>query len=144
MCKLISCSNHSAFFDKKYCWLFLHQIIHSKFQYKHEISSNAFSLMHSENSLQPKTGRKTVFMLILTNVRIKKPIEMWKQSNYCLVNIRSIFMRVRKIAERDVRFVQSVYPCQPAWNNSAPTEQIFINIYIGGFFENLSRKFKLH
>jgi hypothetical protein len=32
--------------------------------------------------------------------------------------------------------------CQSAWNNSAPTGRVFIELYIWGFFENLSRKFK--
>ena len=31
-----------------------------------------------------------------------------------------------------------------AWNNSAPTWQIFIKFEIWAFFENLSRKFKFH
>ena len=34
--------------------------------------------------------------------------------------------------------------CPSAWNNSAPTERIFIKFYIWGHFENLSRKFTFH
>ena len=30
-----------------------------------------------------------------------------------------------------------------AWNNSAPTERIFMKFYIWGFFENTSRKLKI-
>ena len=35
--------------------------------------------------------------------------------------------------------------CPSAWNDSAPTERIFTKtLYFSIFFENLSRKFKLH
>jgi len=34
--------------------------------------------------------------------------------------------------------------CLSAWNNSAPTERIFMKFDIGVFFENMSGKFKLH
>jgi hypothetical protein len=34
--------------------------------------------------------------------------------------------------------------CLSAWNNSVPTEWIFVKLDIGGFFENPSRKSKFH
>ena len=73
MCKSISCSTHSAFFDAKYCWLLLvSNHIFKKMHYKQEIYSNEFPLMHSEKFLQPKTGCKIIIIFILTNVKIKK------------------------------------------------------------------------
>ena len=63
ICKLISCSNHSALFDTKY--------IFSKVRYKQEIYSDEFSLMHSDNFLQPKTNSKMLIIFISTEVKIK-------------------------------------------------------------------------
>ena len=64
MCKLISCSSYSAFFDTKYTF--------SKSHYKQEIYSDEFSFMHSENFLQPKTSCKILIIFMLTEVKIKK------------------------------------------------------------------------
>jgi hypothetical protein len=59
MCKLSSCSNHSAFFDKKNTvGFFLYNNTFSKIHYKEEIYSNKLPLMHSQNSLQPKWAVK--------------------------------------------------------------------------------------
>jgi len=44
----------------------------SKTHYKQVIYSDEFSLMHSENFLQPKTGCKIIIMFILTKVKIQK------------------------------------------------------------------------
>jgi hypothetical protein len=47
--------------------------------------------------------------------------------------------RVRKIAKSTISFVPP-----SAWNNSAPTGQIFMKFDVLEFFENMSRKFKVH
>lgn len=46
--KLISCSNHSALFDKNTNGFFLRQSTFTKCHYKHEIYRDEFLLMHSE------------------------------------------------------------------------------------------------
>ena len=54
---------------------------------------------------------------------------------------QSLFAKLWKAA---ISFVMAVRPsvCLSAWNNSAPTWQIFMKFYIWTFFENLSRKLK--
>jgi hypothetical protein len=51
------------------------------------------------------------------------------------------FLRARS-QKAIIRFVMPV--CPTAWNNSAPTVQIFMKICIWVFFENLPRNFKFH
>ena len=54
---------------------------------------------------------------------------------------RNTVRRFRKIAKDDY-WIRHVRPS--AWNNFVPTGHTFIKLYIRVFFENLSRKFKLH
>jgi hypothetical protein len=49
---------------------------------------------------------------------------------------------VVKLRKATISFVKSVRPS--AWNNSAPTGQIFMKFDIWVFFEDLLRKFKFH
>jgi hypothetical protein len=56
---------------------------------------------------------------------------------YVLVYLGT-FIKVRKAT---ISFVMSVR--LSAWNNSAPTERILMKVDIWGFFENLSRKYKI-
>jgi len=51
----------------------------------------------------------------------------------------SAFAKLRIVT---MRFVTSVYPS--AWNNSVPTEWIFVKFESLVFFENVSRKLKFH
>jgi hypothetical protein len=51
----------------------------------------------------------------------------------------SLLRRVCRIGEKVCR-VLSVRP--PAWNNSAPTGQILMQVRIYGFLENLSKKIR--
>ena len=56
-----------------------------------------------------------------------------------------IFWRVRKIAKRDCWHRHVCPPVRPSsWNNSAPTERIFMKFDISVFCENLCRKSKLY
>jgi len=64
MCKLISCSNHSAFFDTKTVGFFLHKAIFSKIHYKIKIYSYKFPLIHSKYFLEPKTSCKNNYIYI--------------------------------------------------------------------------------
>jgi len=52
-----------------------------------------------------------------------------------------MFMRVRNIAKSDyyLRYV-SLSVCPSAWNNSAPTVQIYMKFDILGFFEKSAEK----
>ena len=61
-------------------------------------------------------------------------------TNYSAVIFLSIFRLVRKIAKSDywLRYV-CLFVCLSAWNNSSPTERIFMK-YDRVFFENLSMK----
>jgi len=54
-----------------------------------------------------------------------------------LISFSSTFAKLRKATNG---FVMSVR----AWNNLAPNGQIFMKIYIWGFFENTSRNLKFH
>ena len=53
---------------------------------------------------------------------------------------------MRRFSKWSLSFVMSLRPsaCPSAWNSSVPNGRIFIKFYICDFFENLSRKFKLH
>jgi len=56
-----------------------------------------------------------------------------------------IINRARKnLRKATINFVVCPSVCPFAWNNSAPTGRIFIKFDIWAFFENPSRKFKLH
>jgi hypothetical protein len=53
--------------------------------------------------------------------------------------------RVRKIAKSDYSLRNVCLSVRPStWNKSAPTERTIMKFHICVFFENLSRKFKLH
>ena len=58
--------------------------------------------------------------------------------------IQSTFLGAfrKNVRKAIIYFVMSV--CLSAWNNSAPTERIFMKFDILELFENLSRKSKLH
>ena len=58
MVKLISCPNHSAFFDKNTTGSLLLQTIFSKLHYNQEIYSDEFPFMQSQTFLEPKTVMK--------------------------------------------------------------------------------------
>jgi len=53
------------------------------------------------------------------------------------------FEKLRKVT---IRFIMCCYPSvrPSAWDNSAPTERIFMKFYVREFFEKLSRKFEFH
>jgi hypothetical protein len=51
---------------------------------------------------------------------------------------------VCKIYQKRLLASTCLHFCSSAWNNAAPTGQIFIIFYIWLFFENMSRKFKFH
>jgi hypothetical protein len=54
----------------------------------------------------------------------------------------TLFGALAKLREATISFVIFIRPS--ARNNSAPTGRIFIKFDSGGFFENLSIKFKFH
>jgi hypothetical protein len=60
---------------------------------------------------------------------------------YCSFNALS-----QNCKKATINFVLSVRPsvCLSSWNSSSPIGQIFMNCYISGFFETLSRKTPLH
>ena len=62
----------------------------------------------------------------------------------CLLAV-PIIRRARKIAKIEYKLRHVCpYVCHSAWNNSVPTGRILLKFDIRGFFENLSRKFRLH
>jgi len=65
---------------------------------------------------------------------------MWKQK-WKVLFMFSMYRRVRKIG-KSVYCLRHV--CRSAWNNSAPTERMFMMFKIREFFENLMRKFKFY
>jgi hypothetical protein len=85
-----------------------------------------------------------VFRVILTVNRNFFPkqqkLVFLTETHYALCFIGTQFLGAfAKLRETTNNFVMSV--CPSAWNNSAPTERIFMKFDIWVFFENLARKF---
>ena len=95
-CKLISCSNHSAFFDTNYCWF----LLAPNYLFKNPLQTrdvfSRISVMNSESVLHPKTSCKIILMFMWTKHRTANWLKngntlpfIWYRSN--CYNVQGVF-----------------------------------------------------